>query len=203
VRVRNTFRPQARGTIVGPVDKQRSGAMAITVRRQLALITVESHRLFGASEQVGRIFALAAQAGITPVAVCSSSGYHLAFLVEEHLAASVIALLQHDKENWQVTSKGGLAACACIGSGFTSSPMSPARAMTVLAREHIPVIAQGASDLGILLIVEDPDSERTLRSLHRCLIAPLILRVHHHSQDNQGSWAISSKRETTLAVPAR
>jgi aspartate kinase len=185
VRVRNTFRPQARGTIVGPAGKQRSGATAITVRRQLALITVESRHLFGASENVGQIFALAARAGITPVAVCSSSGHHLAFMVEEHMAASVIELLQHDKENWQVTSKGGLAACACIGSGFTSSPMSPARAGTALAREHIPVITQGASDLGIILIVEDRDSERALRSLHRDLIAPVIPLVRHHTQEKR------------------
>lgn len=186
VRVRNTFHPQNRGTIVGPVHNvQRSAATAITVRRQLALITVESRHLFGASENVGQIFALAARAGITPVAVCSSSGHHLAFVVEEKMAASVVDLLAHDLENWKVSSRLGLAACACIGSGFTSSPMSPARAVTALAREHIPVITQGASDLGIILIVEDRNSERALRSLHRDLIAPVIPLVRHHQTQEQ------------------
>jgi aspartate kinase len=184
VRVRNTFRPQARGTLVGPVSKQRSSATAITVRRHLALITVESRHLFGAPENVGQIFALAARAGITPVVICSSSGHHLAFMVEESMADSVVELLQHDLENWKVSSRGDLAACACIGSGFTGSPMSPARAITALARERIPVITQGASDLGIILIVEDRDSERALRSLHRDLIAPVIPLVrHHHAQE--------------------
>ncbi|MEO7018932.1 MAG: aspartate kinase [Ktedonobacteraceae bacterium] len=179
VRVRNTFRPQARGTVVGPIDKQSSSATAITVRRQLALITVESRHLFGAPENVGQIFNLAARAGITPVVICSSSGHHLAFMVEEKMAESVVELLQHDLENWKVTSRVGLAACACIGSGFVSSPMSPARAVTALAREHIPIITQGASDLGIILIVEDRNSERALRSLHRDLIAPVIPLVRH------------------------
>lgn len=213
VRVRNTFRPEARGTVIGPIvgtpGQQRSAATAITVRRQLAFITVENRNLFGASENVGEIFALAARAGITPVAVCSSSGHHLAFMVEEQMAESVVALLQHNiglqanhelrpyptperasktstdhqhtdqsektyLENWQVSSRGGLAACACIGSGFTANPMSPARAITALARERIPVITQGASDRGIILIIEDRDSERALRSLHRDLIAPAI-----------------------------
>ena len=180
VRVRNTFHPLNRGTLVGPANKEKSSsATAITVRRQLALITVESRHLFGASENVGQIFALAARAGITPVAVCSSSGHHLAFVVEEKMAASVVQLLEHDLENWKVSSRKGLAACACIGSGFTSSPMSPARAITALAREHIPVITQGASDLGIILIVEDRNSERALRSLHRDLVAPVIPLVRH------------------------
>ncbi len=180
VRVRNTFHPANRGTLVGPVNKDKSSsATAITVRRQLALITVESRHLFGASENVGQIFALAARSGITPVAVCSSSGHHLAFVVEEKMAASVVQLLEHDLENWKVSSRKGLAACACIGSGFTSSPMSPARAITALAREHIPVITQGASDLGIILIVEDRNSERALRSLHRDLVAPVIPLVRH------------------------
>jgi aspartate kinase len=180
VRVRNTFRPHARGTVVGPQGKQRSSATAITVRRQLALITVESRHLFGAPENVGQIFALAARAGITPVAVCSSSGQHLSFVIEEQMARTVVELLQQDLENWKVTSRTGLAACACIGSGFTANPMSPARATTALARERIPVITQGASDLGIILIIEDRDSERALRSLHRDLIAPVIPLVRHH-----------------------
>ncbi len=186
VRVRNTFRPQGRGTLVGPARKQRSSATAITVRRQLALITVESRHLFGASESVGQIFALAAHAGITPVVICSSSGHHLAFMVEERMADSIVELLQHDLENWKVSSRGELAACACIGSGFTSNPMSPARAATALARERIPVITQGASDLGIILIVEDCDSERALRSLHRDLVAPVIPLVRqHHTQEKR------------------
>ncbi|HEX7733855.1 MAG TPA: aspartate kinase [Ktedonobacteraceae bacterium] len=184
VRVRNTFHPQSRGTIVGPVeDVQRSAATAITVRRQLALITVESRHLFGASENVGQIFALAARAGITPVAVCSSSGHHLAFMVEEKMADSVVKLLEHDLENWKVSSRKGLAACACIGSGFTASPMSPARAGTALARERVPVVTQGASDLGIILIIEDRDSERALRSLHRDLVAPVIPLVRHQAPE--------------------
>jgi aspartate kinase len=186
VRVRNTFHPDNRGTIVGPVGEQRSSATAITVRRQLALITVENRNFFGASESVGEIFALAARAGITPVAICSSSGHHLSFMVEEKMAESVVALLHHDLENWHISSRGGLAACACIGSGFTNSPMSPARAVTALAREHIPVITQGASDQGIILIIEDRDSDSALRSLHRDLIAPVIPLVrHHHTPDTR------------------
>ena len=57
--------------------------------------------------------------------------------------------------------------------------MSPARAISALARERIPIITQGASELGITLIIEDQDSERALRSLHRDLIAPVIPLVRH------------------------
>lgn len=180
VRVRNTFHPRLRGTVVGPASKQ-GGAAAITVRHHLALITVESTDLFGAPENAGQVFALAARAGAAPVAICSSSGHHLSFVVEEQSAASVVTLLQQgmDKEAWRVRSREGLAACACIGSGFTVDPMSPARAITALARERIPVITQGASELGITLIVEEADSERALRCLHRDLIAPVIPLVRH------------------------
>jgi aspartate kinase len=183
VRVRNTFRPHIRGTVVGPVPTGQSGACAITIRHRLALITVESTDMFGAPENAGQVFALAAGAGAAPVAICSSSGHHLSFVVEEQAADSVISLLHHDMENWKVSCRRGLAACACIGSGFTSDPMSPARAVTALAREHIPLISQGASEQGITLIVEDSDSESALRCLHRDLIAPVIplVRAHSHS----------------------
>lgn len=178
VRVRNTFRPHIRGTLVGP-QEENSGATAITARRHLALITVESTDLFGAPENAGQVFALAARAGAAPVAICSSSGHHLSFMVEEQAAETVVALLQHDMGTWRVRARPGLAACACIGSGFTVDPMSPARAIASLARERIPVITEGASELGITLIVADENAERALRSLHRDLIAPVIPLVRH------------------------
>jgi aspartate kinase len=179
VRVRNSFRPHIRGTLIGPVED--SGAGGISIRRKLALITVESTDLFGAPENAGQVFALAARAGAAPVAICSSSGHHLSFLVDESAAASVVSLLQHDMDTslWNVRCRSGLAACACIGSGFTVDPMSPARAIRALASERIPVITQGASELGITLVVEDRDSECALRCLHRDLIAPVIPLIRH------------------------
>jgi aspartate kinase len=179
VRVRNSFRPHIRGTLIG--SGERTGAGGISIRRKLALITVESTDLFGAPENAGQVFALAARAGAAPAAICSSSGHHLSFLVDEQAADSVVSLLQHDMDKtlWSVRYRLGLAACACIGSGFTADPMSPARAITALASERIPVITQGASELGITLIVEDKDSERALRCLHRDLIAPVIPLVRH------------------------
>jgi aspartate kinase len=185
VRVRNTFRPHLRGTLVGPEGRIRSGATAITIRHHLALITVESVEMFGAPESAGQVFALASGAGAAPVVICSSSGHHLSFLVEASAAASVIALLRHDLENWKVSCRHGLAACACIGSGFTADPMSPARATTALARERIPVITQGASEQGMTLIVEEGDSERALRCLHRDLIAPVIPLVRAEEKEEQ------------------
>jgi aspartate kinase len=185
VRVRNTFRPHSRGTVVASERTQRSAAAAITVRHQLALITVENTDMFGASENAGQVFALASRAGASPVAICSSSGHHLAFMVEEQAADSILELLQHDMGSWRVICKRGLAACACIGSGFSADPMSSARAITALARERIPVETQGASDSGIILIVEDQDSERALRCLHRDLIAPVIPLVRHGNQEKR------------------
>jgi aspartate kinase len=185
VRVRNTFRPHRRGTVVGPEGRLPSGAAAIAIRRHLALITVESTDMFGIPENAGQVFALAARAGAAPVAICSSSGYHLSFLVEEQASDSVVALLQHDMGTWRVLCRRGLASCACIGSGFTADPMSPARAITALARERIPVITQGVSEPGIILIVEDEDNERALRCLHRDLIAPVIPLVRSHAQEKR------------------
>jgi aspartate kinase len=181
VRVRNSFRPHVRGTIIGPVGKQPSGAGAITIRRKLALITVESTDLFGAPENAGQVFVLAARVGAAPVAICSSSGHHLSFVVDEQAADSVVALLhQHmDATAWTVSCKRDLAACACVGSGFTVDPMSAARAIGALASERIPVISQGASEQGITLIVEDRNSERALRCLHRDLVAPVIPLLRH------------------------
>ena len=183
VRVRNTFHPHTRGTLVGPERHARSGAAAITVRRDLALITVENTDLFGAPENAGQVFELAARAGAAPVAICSSSGHHLSFVVEEQAVEPVVALLQQDMGSWRVRSRRGLVACACIGSGFTADPMSAARATTALARERIPVISQGASDTGIILIVEAGDSDQALRSLHRDLIAPVIPIVRQDKRE--------------------
>jgi aspartate kinase len=181
VRVCNSFRPHIRGTTIGPVGRNPSGAGAISIRRKLALITVESTDLFGAPENAGLVFALAARVGTAPAVICSSSGHHLSFVVDEDAADSVVGLLQHhmDTALWTVRCLRGLAACACIGSGFTNDPMSFARASTALASERIPVISQGASEQGITFIVEDRNSESALRCLHRDLIAPVIPLLRH------------------------
>jgi aspartate kinase len=193
VRVRNTFRPHVRGTVIGGL--KQSGAGAISIRRRLALITVESTDLFGAPENAGQVFVLAARAGAAPVAICSSSGHHLSFLVDEQAADSVVALLHRDmdKAAWRVLCRPGLAACACIGSGFTTDPMSPARAASALASERIPVVTQGSSELGISLIVEDNNSERALRCLHRDLIAPVIPLLRHTSHTQEKAREIVKK----------
>ncbi len=169
VRVRNTFHPHTRGTVVGPERQARSGAAAITVRRNLALITVENSDLFGGGRGPRR----------SPLLI----PHHLSFVVEEQAVEPAVALLQHDMGSWRVRSRRGLAACACIGSGFTADPKSAARAITALAHERIPVISQGASDTGIILIVEAEDGEQALRCLHRDLIAPVIPLVRHERQE--------------------
>jgi aspartate kinase len=172
VRVRNTFRPLAAGTVVGPEPLAYSGAVAITVRSQLALITLEHGDLFAAAEYAGRAFGLAARADTAPVAICSSSA--LSFVIEEQVVDDVVALLQHDGGNWHVSTRRGLAACACIGSGFTADSTSAARARAALVSARIPVITQGTSDTGMILIVADGDSERAVRCLHGGLIAPPV-----------------------------
>src|SRR5262249_54376017 len=108
---------------------------------------------------------------------------------------SVVALVTHDMDEaaWEVLCPPGLAACACIGSGFTADPMSPARAATALASEHIPVITQGSSELGISLIVKDKDSERALRCLHRDLIAPVIPLLRHSAHTIDKTREVSRK----------
>jgi aspartate kinase len=141
--------------------------------------------MFGALENASQVFTLAARAGAVPIAICSSSGHHLSFVVEELAADSVVAHLQHDTDTWRVLCQRGLAACACIGSGFTADSMSPARATTALARERITVLTQGASESGIVLMIEDQDSERALRCLHRDLIAPVIPLIRHSAQDRR------------------
>jgi aspartate kinase len=114
-------------------------------------------------------------------------------VVEERAVDSVVALLQHDMGSWRVSHRRGLAACACIGSGFTADPMSAARAITALARERIPVVTQGASETGIILMVEEADSERALRCLHRDLIAPVIPLVRHE-RERESHAAIHEER---------
>jgi len=183
VRVRNTFRPHTPGTLVGPGEL--SGAKAITARHHLALLTIERTDVLGSSEDAAKILALIARAGGASVALCLSASSALAFLIEEHSAAALATLLleQLNPTSWRLVCRRNLAVCACIGSGFPVDPKSAARAITALVHERIPVITQSASELGILLVVEERDSEAAVRCLHRDLIAPVIPLVRHPMQE--------------------
>jgi aspartate kinase len=173
--VRNTFRPQSCGTVIGPAEHQ-SGAIAITVRRNLVLLTIEQR---GTSAHAGQVFAWAARMGIAPVAICSSSGQQLWCVIDGQVAQVAMARLTDDVSGWRVCSRRDLAACACIGSGFVADPLGPARAGVALAQEHISVVAQGTIDPGMVLVVEDQDSERPVRCLHQALITAKISLARH------------------------
>jgi aspartate kinase len=95
-------------------------------------------------------------------------------------------------DNWVVRCRRDLAACACIGAGFIADPFSSARAKMALAHERIPVITEGSSEQGITLIVEDRDSEKSLRCLHRDLIAPVIPLMRQRTTIHEQLTASSS-----------
>jgi len=186
--VRNTFRPQGRGTVIGPEGAQRSGVKALALRRCLALVTVERAEPLGGVEDAVPVFAAVAALEVAPLAICASSGQQCTFVIDEHAGHHVMRDFAYHSEGWRIQCRSGLAACAGIGAGFTSDPRSLAQASVALAREGISVVAQGSTDLGIIVLVEDQDGERAIRCLHRHVIAPAISPV----RDEVTAWAMET-----------
>jgi len=171
VQVRNTFRPYLQGTVIRPEEEQTNGAKALVLKEHLALITIEP--LMAEKSSAGTAaLAVALDAGVRPVAVCSSFDQHLSLLIEEHEIEAAVAALQQDGV-WYVSCRRNLSTCACIGSGFSTGPGQLAEAISALAYYGIELIAQSMTEYGMVLVVEQQEGEQALRCLHDALIVPL------------------------------
>ena len=176
INVRNTERPEDPGTLIVP-DSDRvghSGITGIAGKQHFAVLTLEKTLM---DEEKGFVRKLVSvfetngvsiahiPSGIDSVSVVVRSeeiGFKLAKVVEE------IKIFCHPDA---VSVEEGISLIAVVGRGMVSTPGIAARVFTKLARAkiNIRIITQGASELSILIGVEDRQFDDALRTLYSAI----------------------------------
>ncbi len=175
---RNSFRPEAPGTVVDARFTPGSHPVkAITAVAGQALVSVEGKGMAGVPGVAARVFGALASADLSVTAISqSSSESSICFGLPEADAGRAEQLLKRALarqmarghiEEIAVRRRCGLVAA--VGLGMAQTPGVAARALTALAAASINVlaIAQGSSELNLTLAVDEAVLPRALRAMHR------------------------------------
>lgn len=179
--IRNTFRPQAKGTKIHqpraetPVDESRPVKGLATVDH-VALLNVEGNGMIGVPGVAGRLFGALKEVGISVSMISQASSEHsISFVVPEAQGAlakeTVEKAFAPEIRQAQIQSVelvGGCSILSAVGDNMVRVPGVAAKFFRSLAKAGISVraIAQGSSERNISIVIDRAQATRALRAAH-------------------------------------
>ncbi|HUZ18534.1 MAG TPA: aspartate kinase [Spirochaetia bacterium] len=181
IRIRNTFHPEAPGTLISKsaarLDKDITGIASI---ENVALINVEGGGMIGVRGVASRVFKALADADVNVIMISQASSEHSICLVcRESEAQAAVKSLERELvrevragkvERFQVLTD--LEIVAVIGENMRGTPGISGRLFSALGEEKINVlaIAQGSSERNISFVVARSESKRALNTVHAAFL---------------------------------
>ncbi len=178
VRVCNSFRPEAPGTLVrARAEPPRHGVRGISFLGGVALLNVTGPGMKGVPGVAARVFGAIAQQDVSVVLITqASSECSISFCVPEgagpRAAEAVEAAFAAERALGQldpVEVRPGLAVLSIVGDGMRTRIGVAGTFFDALAAVgcNIVAIAQGSSERNISVVVEAADAPRGMRHVHR------------------------------------
>lgn len=172
IRIKNTFKPDLPGTIIDPNVSRTSSAKpatAVTVKRNITVININSNRMLMAYGFMAKVFNLLAKHGII-IDLIATSEVNISMTVEniDKLTKAIAEL----EELGRVTVNKNMAIVSLVGRGQKHSVGLAGKMFSVLASEEINIemISQGASEINISCVIEDTAADRALKAIHNALL---------------------------------
>ena len=172
IRIKNTLNPDVPGTIVDPnlVDTGPSRpATAITAKRNIIVININSNRMLMAYGFMEQIFNVFEKYGIIIDLIATSEVSVSMTIDNEKNLDRAVADLQKLGE---VTVRRNLAILSLVGRGQKHCVGLAGRMFSELGSEQINIemISQGASEINISCVIKDEHADRALRVIHSALV---------------------------------
>jgi aspartate kinase len=162
VYVRNTGKPDHPGTRITEAFAAR-GVRAITLKRDITVITVNSYRMLNAYGFLSRIFDVFARHAVS-VDLVATSEVSVSMTVDspEHVPAVQRELAEHG----QVTVEADKAIVSLVGKDLWKDSSVLATVFQTLEGVPVRLISLGSSDTNLSLVVSAEDGARAVSSLH-------------------------------------
>ncbi|GAC1386562.1 MAG: aspartate kinase [Herpetosiphon sp.] len=178
VRFKNTFDPTSPGTVVTPTGSHIRGAIkAVTAIRGLSLVTVAGRGMLGVPGIAARTFGAVARVNASVLMISqASSEQSICFAIPNTAAPAVVAALNHDlgaeierRDIDGVSVDNNAVIVTVVGAGLRATPGVAGRIFGVLgvANINIHAIALGSSECSLSLVVNAPDADGAVRSVHQ------------------------------------
>ncbi len=163
VGVKNTFRPDAPGTVVRR-DAPGSGVRALAMRTGVTAIFVGSPRMLLAYGYAAKVFSVFERHRVS-VDVIATSEVSISITVDEK--APLEDIVRDLSEFAEVSLLRHLAVVSVVGRGLRSTAGVAGRVFAALGDVNVVLISQGASDTNLTFVVAAGDAPEALRRLHR------------------------------------
>lgn len=180
VRIRNSFNPSHRGSIIASParleGRARRPVAGFSTVDAISLINVEGTGMMGVPGVAQRLFGALREVGVSVVLISQASSEHsICFAVPEaqgerarEAAAQAFAAELAGGDVQSVNLIEGQSVLAAVGDGMAHTPGVAATFFSSLAKAGVSVraIAQGSSERNISAVIDRADSTRALRAVH-------------------------------------
>lgn len=165
IRIKNTFKPDAAGTVITRYDDDPGQVTAVTAKRGITVLTIESNRMVNAHGFLARVFnALERQAVVVDLVSTSEVCISCTIEKKEDAERAKADLLEHG----EVTLATGRAILAIVGEGMKYQPGTAGKLFKTLgdAGCNIEMISQGASEINISCVIKEDDIPKGMQAVH-------------------------------------
>lgn len=166
IRIKNTFKPDAPGTVICSHEEARPGCVtAVTVKRDICVVTITSNRMYNAYGFLARVFGVLDRHGVVVDLVSTS---------EVSISCTVDKLADAEKARADLEQLGQVfvsprrAILAIVGESMKYTTGTAGKLFSTLGDSGISVemISQGASEINISCVVKEEDAARGLCAIH-------------------------------------
>jgi aspartokinase/homoserine dehydrogenase 1 len=174
--IRNTFRPELRGSVIQARSDGVEIVKGITSIDGVALVNLEGAGMIGVPGTAQRLFAALREHGISVILISQASSEHsICFAVPAAQAEITAAVVRHafhreltDGHIQSVDVTRDCSILAVVGDGMAGTPGVAAKVFGALSNAGVNVraIAQGASERNISVLIDSRHTTRALRSVH-------------------------------------
>jgi aspartokinase/homoserine dehydrogenase 1 len=174
--IRNTLRPEAPGTLIGPTADVRRTVCGVSSIAPVALLRLEGDGMVGVPGIAMRLFGALARRGVSVILISQASSEHsLCFAIEPQ---AVPAASSGISEEFALELEAGLvdpliveeqqAVIAAVGNGMRERPGLAGQLFGMLGARGVNVraIAQGSSERNISLVVSAEQRATAVRAIH-------------------------------------
>ena len=189
VLVKNTFKPEDKGTLISGDKKSNTQAVrGISYIENIALLTLEGSGMIGIPGYSKKLLSVLAKHKINVVMMTQASSEHsICVGIENEHALLAKKMIEEDfgyeiesKKINPITIEDKLAIIALVGENMKSHQGISGKMFSALGRNNVNVkaIAQGASERNITAVIDSTNTKKALNTLHEAFFEEQIKQVN-------------------------
>lgn len=175
VRIRNSSRPDEKGTLVTAGELRDGGKVvkAVSLIRDVGIVTVSGTGMMGAPGVAAKVFQTLGSSNVNVMMISQGSSEATISCVvadkevDRAVRALQLALMGQGFVD-RITEEKDCCVIAVVGSGMKGTPGVAARIFTAVAKRRVNVrmVAQGSSEYNVSFVVSHKDGPEGVKAIH-------------------------------------